>query len=67
MFEYWATLAFIIYNILRLGPQFRMIALRNQDYVWSISEILKHPLDPLKPHLLNTLSLYNTIYYTIKH
>jgi 4-amino-4-deoxy-L-arabinose transferase-like glycosyltransferase len=52
-------IAFLIYNILRLGPQFQMIALRNKDYIWSVSEILKHPLDPLKPHLLNTLSLYN--------
>lgn len=52
-------IAFLIYNILRLGPQFQMIALRNKDYIWSISEILKHPLDPLKPHLLNALALYN--------
>lgn len=54
-----SVLAFLIYNILRLGPQFRMIALRNKDYVWSISEIIKHPLDPLKPHLIDTLNLYN--------
>ncbi|MDD2482729.1 MAG: glycosyltransferase family 39 protein [Candidatus Shapirobacteria bacterium] len=54
-----SILAFLIYNILRLGPQFSQIAIRNKDYIWSISEILKHPLDPLKPHLLNTLSLYN--------
>jgi 4-amino-4-deoxy-L-arabinose transferase-like glycosyltransferase len=52
-------LAFLIYNILRLGPQFHMIALRNKDYIWPVSEILKHPLDPLKPHLLNTFNLYN--------
>jgi len=54
-----SIIAFLIYNILRLGPQFHMIVLRNKDYIWTISEILKHPLDPLKPHLLNTLSLYN--------
>ena len=35
-----------------------MISIRNKDYIWSISEILKHPLDPLKPHLINTLDLY---------
>ena len=54
-----SILAFVIYNILRLGPQFSQISLRNKDYIWSISEILKHPFDPLTPHLLNTLSLYN--------
>ena len=53
-------LSFIIYNILRLGPQFHMIAIRNRDYVWSISEILKHPFDPLKPHLFDIFSIYNS-------
>ena len=54
-----SSVAYLIYNILRLGPQFHMIALRNKDYLWSISEIIKHPFDPLKPHLLNVLSLYS--------
>jgi len=53
-----SIMAFVIYNILRLGPQFQMIALRNKDYVWSLGEILKHPLDPLKPHLYDTLILF---------
>lgn len=53
-----SLISFIIYNILRLGPQFQMIALRNRDYVWSVGEIIKHPLDPLKPHLSDTLTLY---------
>ncbi len=43
--------AFGIYNLLRLGPNFQMIALRNKDYVFSISEILKHPRDPILIHL----------------
>jgi hypothetical protein len=51
-------LAFLIYNILRLGDQFHMIALRNHDYVWSLAEIIKHPLDPLKPHLSDTLTIF---------
>jgi len=54
-----SVIAFIIYNILRLGPQFQMIALRNQDYIWSIGEILKHPFDPLKPHLGDALVIFN--------
>jgi 4-amino-4-deoxy-L-arabinose transferase-like glycosyltransferase len=52
-----ALFSFLIYNILRLGPQFNMIALRNRDYIWSLSEIIKHPLDPLKPHLSDTLTI----------
>ncbi|MEI8067702.1 MAG: glycosyltransferase family 39 protein [Candidatus Shapirobacteria bacterium] len=53
-----SIVAFLIYNILRLGPQFQMIALRNKDYIWSLSEVLKHPLDPLIPHLINAFDLY---------
>jgi 4-amino-4-deoxy-L-arabinose transferase-like glycosyltransferase len=52
-------IAFIIYNILRLGPQFSQIAIRNQDYVWPLSEILKHPLDPLVPHIKDVIHLYS--------
>lgn len=53
-----AGLSFVIYNILRLGPQFNTIALRNRDYIWSLSEIIKHPFDPLKPHLSDTLTIF---------
>lgn len=53
-----ALIAFIIYNILRLGPAFGQIALRNKDYIWTLPEILKHPLDPLIPHLKDTLRIY---------
>jgi len=40
-----------MYNILRLGPNFNMIASRNQDYVLPITRILTYPTDPLIPHL----------------
>ncbi len=49
---------YAIYNILRLGPEFHMIAIRNKDYVFPISEIIKHPLNPLVGHLKDTLSWY---------
>jgi hypothetical protein len=59
LYQFISTfIGFAIYNTLRLGPQFHMIALRNLDYVWPISEILKHPLDPLKPHLSDTISIF---------
>jgi hypothetical protein len=54
-----SIIAFLIYNILRLGPQFNMIALRNKDYVWGLSEIIKHPFDPLIPHLHDTIAIFS--------
>ncbi len=56
-------IAFFIYNILRLGPQFHMIASRNKDYVWPLVTILQKPLDPLVPHL----SAISTIYQKYIH
>lgn len=53
-------LAFIIsqaiYNILRLGPNFHMVGSRNQDYLFSFSEVLRHPLNPLTGNLKSTFS-----------
>lgn len=46
----------VIFNILRLGPGFHMMGIRNKDYVFSFSEILSHPLDPLKPHVSDLIS-----------
>ena len=53
-----AIIAFVFYNILRLGPSFSQIALRNKDYIWPLTEIIKHPLDPLIPHLKDTINIY---------
>jgi 4-amino-4-deoxy-L-arabinose transferase-like glycosyltransferase len=53
-----AILAFLIYNILRLGPQFHMIALRNRDYIWPLSEIIKHPFDPFRSHFGSALTIF---------
>ncbi|KKU55454.1 hypothetical protein A3C34_00070 [Candidatus Amesbacteria bacterium RIFCSPHIGHO2_02_FULL_48_21] len=52
------VIAFAMYNILRLGPQFHMIALRNKDYVYPLSEIIRHPLSPLIPHLKDSVIFY---------
>jgi len=50
---YGVTLAigYGLYNILRLGESFHMIAIRNKDYVYPLSHFLASPIDPLKPHL----------------
>jgi 4-amino-4-deoxy-L-arabinose transferase-like glycosyltransferase len=40
-----------MYNILRLGSNFHLIASRNQDYVYPISHLWTNPLDPFVSHL----------------
>lgn len=47
-----------IYNILRLGPEFHMIAIRNKDYVFSFQEVIKHPLNPFLSNLKNVFNWY---------
>lgn len=47
-----------MYNVLRLGPNFHQIALRNLDYVFPYSHILTSPLDPLKPYADRILEYY---------
>ena len=41
----------LIYNLLRLGPQFHMLSSRNADYVFSPFELIGRPLDPFIPHM----------------
>lgn len=50
--------AFTIYNILRLGPEFHMIAIRNKDYIFSISEVLSHPLNPFLGNIKSVTSWF---------
>lgn len=38
-----------MYNILRLGPNFNMIAIRNGDYVYPLSHLWTSPKDPFLP------------------
>ena len=47
-----AGIGYGMYNILRLGTNFHMIASRNLDYVWPLSHILSNPFDPLNPFLI---------------
>jgi len=52
-----------IYNfLLRLGPGFEMIAIRNKDYIFSVKEILSHPLDPLRPHLGDLVKWFGSLF-----
>ena len=45
-----------MYAILRLGVGFQMIGARNQDYVFSIKEVLSHPLTPFVGNARTTLN-----------
>ncbi|MEK7112150.1 MAG: glycosyltransferase family 39 protein, partial [Patescibacteria group bacterium] len=40
-----------MYNILRLGPNFNMIAHRNIDYIYPLEHLLTRPLDPFLPFI----------------
>lgn len=44
------TIAIVMYNFLRLGPNFQMLSSRNADYVFSPMELAGRPLDPFIPH-----------------
>ncbi|MGI5826536.1 MAG: ArnT family glycosyltransferase [Patescibacteria group bacterium] len=50
--------SFAIYNILRLGPEFHMIGIRNKDYVFSLPEVLRHPFNPLVGNLKSVVVWY---------
>lgn len=50
---FWAVaagIALIMYNALRLGPNFHLLSSRNADYVFSPLELVGRPLDPFIPH-----------------
>ena len=47
-----------MYNILRLGTNFQMIAIRNKDYVFPIIRMLQSPFDPLIPHSKDILNYF---------
>jgi len=52
-FLFAATLiiAYGMYNILRLGPNFQLISSRNADYVFPISQLWTNPKDPFIFHI----------------
>jgi 4-amino-4-deoxy-L-arabinose transferase-like glycosyltransferase len=50
-----AVIGYGFYNILRLGPNFHLIASRNLDYVYPLSHVLSSPLDPLKPFFIQSI------------
>lgn len=51
-------IAVAIYNILRLGPEFQQIALRNKDYVYPLKEVLDHPFFEFSYKLKTLVGFY---------
>lgn len=45
------VIGYAMYNILRLGPDFGMIASRNLDYVFPLSHLWTNPKDPFVFHI----------------
>ncbi|QQG42197.1 MAG: glycosyltransferase family 39 protein [Candidatus Woesebacteria bacterium] len=50
------VIAFGMYNIQRLGPNFGMLSSRTSDYVFPLSRILVYPTDPIRYNLPTTLN-----------
>lgn len=49
-------IAFGMYNIQRLGPNFGMLSSRTSDYVFPLSRIFVYPTDPIRYNLPTTFS-----------
>ncbi len=58
------VIAFAMYNILRLGPNFNQIGARNLDYVFSFREVLSHPLNPFMTNFREKLITWYPILLT---
>ena len=62
LFKYMGLLAVIyfiafgMYNIQRLGPNFALLSSRTQDYVFPLSRILTYPTDPIRYNLPTAFS-----------
>lgn len=49
------VITFIIYSILKFAPNYININTRNNDYIFSLNDILKNPLNPFIPHIGDVL------------
>ncbi len=45
------AVGYLFYNILRLGPNFHLLASRNMDYVFPFLHVFQNPLDPFLSHI----------------
>ncbi len=57
-----SLIAFFMYNLLRLGPNFHLLSGRNADYIFSPFELVNRPLDPFIPHLRDMVDWYPKLF-----
>ena len=50
-----------LYNILRLGTNWQMIAIRNKDYIYPLTHFFSSPLDPFKSFILMVIEWFWTL------
>jgi 4-amino-4-deoxy-L-arabinose transferase-like glycosyltransferase len=55
------VIAFAMYNIQRLGPNFNMLTSRTGDYVFPLSRILVYPTDPIRYNLPTSFSWFSAM------
>ena len=55
------VIAFGMYNIQRLGPNFALLSSRTADYTYPLSRIFVYPTDPIRYNLPTTLSWLSTM------
>lgn len=51
-------IGYALYNILRLGTNFQMIAIRNKDYVYGFRHLIEFPLNPFVTHIKQILEYF---------
>lgn len=51
----------VIFNLLRLGPGFENLHSRDQDYIFTVGEVISHPLNPLLGNI-NRVFNYSSFY-----
>lgn len=55
-------IALLMYNLLRLGPEFHRLSARNADYLFSPLELMGRPLDPFIPHLRDMMDWFPKLF-----
>jgi len=64
LLAFWLIAYFLacgFYNILRLGPNFHMIGLRNKDYIFPLSHLIENPWDPFQFHIKEIVQWLKTL------
>ncbi|OGM10448.1 hypothetical protein A2159_00530 [Candidatus Woesebacteria bacterium RBG_13_34_9] len=58
LFTFTYVISYGLYNILRLGPNFQMISIRNADYIFPLKHVFENILDPFRPNLIKSFGWF---------